>query len=106
MQKLALITLLCATMAGVASAQTATPKTAAGDKALMFSISGRGSFGITGSHVTSVPRSGTLFDSTDFSSVFEAFGVRLGRPLIGLGFKFFVSDNMALRTGLSIMSSA
>lgn len=106
MQKLALILLLCLTISGVAHAQSATPKTSSGDKALMFSISGLGTFGITGSYVTSVPLSGTLFDSTDFSSVFEAFGVRLGRPLIGLGYKMFIADNMALRTGLSIMSSS
>ena len=113
MQKLAMIVLLCAALAGTASAQesnsgntSATPNTTAGNKALTFSISGLGTFGITGSYVTSVPLSGTLFDSTDFGGVFEAFGVRLGRPLIGLGFKTFLADRMALRGGLSILSSS
>ena len=106
MQKLSLLLLLCLATISVASAQTSTPKTAAGDKALIFSISGLGNFGITGSYVTSVPLSGTLFDSTDVSSFFESFGVRLGRPLIGLGFKTFVSDGIALRTGLSVLTSS
>lgn len=106
MQKLSLALLLCVAMMSVASAQTSTPNTASGDKALIFSISGLGSFGITGSYVTSVPLSGTLFDSTDVSSFFESFGVNLGRPLIGLGFKAFVADDIALRTGLSVLTTS
>jgi opacity protein-like surface antigen len=113
MRKLAMTILLCVAMTGVAAAQEnnsgnsgATPNTRAGDKALMFSISGLGTFGITSSFVTSVPLSGTLLDSNDFMSFFEAFGVRIGRPLLGLGFKTFLGDDLALRGGLSLMASS
>jgi opacity protein-like surface antigen len=79
------ILVVCVVACNVARAQSTTPKTSSGDKALLFSINGFGTFGVGSSLIGSVPVGG------DSDQVF---------PFVGFGMKLYISDRTALRGAL------
>jgi len=83
--------------AGIVSAQDTKPRTSSGDKALLFSINGFGDFGVTGARAGNVPFS--------FMGIDTIFNIRLLAPVYGFGIKFYLSDNIALRTSLGFGST-
>jgi opacity protein-like surface antigen len=98
MKKLFFCMLICLAVTGIAKAQDTKPKTQSGNKALLFSISGLGTFGITGAESGSVP-----FTTLGFDTIFT--GLRLQQPIYGIGMKFYLADNLALRAGVGFASS-
>lgn len=92
--------LILLAFASVAVAQDTKPRTASGDKALLFSISGLGTFGVTGSYTGAVPMTELGADT-----LFEQFGLRAQLPFYGFGMKFYLNDNLAFRAALGLNSS-
>jgi hypothetical protein len=78
-----------------AYSQDTKPRTSSGDRALLFSINGLGTFGIGGSYAGTLP-----VTTIGIDTVFAAFGLRPSLPLLGFGMKFYLSDNLALRVAL------
>jgi hypothetical protein len=95
MRKFFLTLLLGLMFVGIAHAQDTKPRTASGDKALMFSITGLGTFGIGGSYAGTLPVTLAGFDTA-----FDDFGIRVAAPLYGFGMKFYLGDNVALRAAI------
>ena len=95
MRKILVTLLLVFTLGCVAHAQDTKPRTASGDKALMFSITGLGTFGIGGSYAGTLPVTLAGFDT-----LFDDFGIRVAAPLYGFGMKFYLGDNVALRAAI------
>jgi hypothetical protein len=87
----------------VASAQDTKPKTSAGDASFNFTIYGFGSFGLNGPLVGATPQGNTLGD-TLVGSLYELFGMKYAHPVWGVGFTYFMADNMALRVALGFNS--
>ncbi|HVK37343.1 MAG TPA: hypothetical protein VNA88_02340 [Candidatus Kapabacteria bacterium] len=85
--------LFCAT----ATAQEHSPRTAEGDRALLFSINGFGDFGVRGAVAATVGAS-AVGDS----------GIGGATPIYGIGAKYFVAPRTALRAsfGLGVSTRA
>ena len=69
------------------------PQTKKGDAALLFCINGLGNFGVTGA------RAGYLVAT-------DAGGNIIDQTPAGLGFKYFLSNNVALRMGVGLSTSS
>ncbi len=101
MRKLLSSLLIGLAVCSAAYSQDTKPRTSSGDKALLFSISGFGTFGIGGAHVGNMPITTAGADTT-FANI---FGIRVATPLLGFGMKFYLSDNLALRAAVGGGSS-
>ena len=88
-------------VAAVAIAQDTKPRTASGDKALLFSINGLGTFGVGGSYAGNIPTTGI----GALDSLVESFGLRTMTPLFGFGMRYYLNDNLAFRGALGFGSS-
>lgn len=97
----------CLLTFGLASVSTAQdnapirPLTKSGSAAFVFSLSGLGDFGLSGPVIGSsaIPEAFTIDSAGKVTTVGTTKGGNIVMP--GVGFKFFVSDNMALRLGLA-----
>jgi len=81
MKKLVLFLLILAIASGISIA--GEPKTKTNDRAFLFSISGLGTFNIGGLPVANIYQNSTKIN------------------LVGIGMKYYIADNMALRGGLN-----
>jgi len=95
MKKIFFSLILCLTFCGAVYAQDTKPRTSSGDKALLFSINGFGTFGINGNYAGTAAV--TLLG---MDTLFSNFGIRTGTPIYGIGMKFYLGDNLALRASL------
>lgn len=98
MKKIIFSMLIGLAIFSAANAQETKPRTASGDKALLFSINGFGDFGVNGTAAGTVPVT-TFGIDTIFT------GLRISQPIFGFGMKFYLSDNLALRAALGFGSS-
>ena len=84
--------LIALVLGSMAHAQEIRPRTAAGDKALLFSVNGFGAFGVGGSYAGSQPVTTLGLDTL--------FNMRLTSPIFGFGMRWYLGQNVALRASV------